>query len=309
MKPVISIIVPVYNAEKYLDQCVQSLMAQSLREIEIILIDDGSVDNSGEMCDEYSKNDNRVKVVHQNNQGQSVARNNGIEISTGDYVMFADSDDWVMQDFCRIPYEKAVQHEADCVMFKYAWVEKGKCEFQKDYESGGKTPEEAVMLVNEGVGLAPWNKLYRKTLFDNIRFPAGRVYEDIPTIPKLVHAAAKVFYENESLYYYRAMENSTTHKQSHKANKDMFEMSMERIRCYEAWGYKDMAYECMRWPCWTYLVREGRKGEHSAEALDYIRTLPGGSKNFSGSKKVMYHLLTKAPVLFDVMCMAMGRRT
>ena len=168
MKPVISIIVPVYNAEKYLDQCVQGLLVQTLREIEIILIDDGSTDNSGEMCDEYSRIDNRIKVVHQNNQGQSVARNNGIDISTGDYLMFADSDDWVMQDFCRIPYEKAIQHDADCVMFKYAWVEKGKYEFQKDYESGVKTPEEAIKLLNEGIGLAPWNKLYRKNLFDDV---------------------------------------------------------------------------------------------------------------------------------------------
>ena len=309
MMPVISIIVPVFNAERHLDECVRSLLAQTFSEIEIILIDDGSTDQSGKLCDEYAEKDKRVKVIHQKNQGQSAARNTGIVNSTGDYIMFADSDDWVLPDFCRIPYEKAVQYDADCVMFKYVWFDKGKCEFQKDYESGLKTSEEAIMLVNDGIGLAPWNKLYKKSLFDNIRFPVGRIFEDIPTIPKLVHLATKVFYENESLYYYRAIKNSTTHKHSHKANKDMFEMSMERVHCYEEWGYAQMAYECKRWPCWTYLVREGRTGEHSKEALDYIMTIQDGANRFSGTKKVMYHLLRKAPFLFDVICMIMGRRT
>lgn len=309
MKPIISIIVPVYNTEKHLERCLKSLIGQTVSEIEIILVDDGSADHSGQICEKYAKNDDRIKVVHQENQGQSAARNTGLEMAAGEYVMFADSDDWVSPDFCRIPLERAEENKADCVMFKYIWVDKENYQHQVNYKSGVKSSEEAIRLVNAGVGLAPWNKLYKIDLFETIRFPLGRVYEDIPTIPRLVHSAARVYYENIPLYYYRAAQNSSTHKQTHKANKDMFEMSMERVHCYEEWGYEEMAYECMRWPCWTYLVREGRNGEHSAEALEYIRNLSGGADNFSGSKKLMYHLLMKAPALFDAMCVVMGRRT
>ena len=309
MDPVISVIVPVYKSEKYLEKCLDSLTAQTLHDIEILLVDDGSPDRSGEICDRYAEADNRVRVIHQENQGVSAARNAGIEASRGEYIMFVDSDDWVEADYCRIPYEAAVEHHADQVMFKYVWVEKGRPpEQQKDHEEGIYTRREAFQLIEEGVGTGPTNKLYKKTLFEQIRFPAGRRFEDIIVVPKLVQSSDRIYYLNIPLYYYRAADDSASHTSSHKANKDMFEMSMERIRLLEKWGYTGLADISWKWPCWTYLVREGRHGEHSAEAMEYIRRIPGGADNFPGMKKIMYLLLLKAPVLFDGMCILSGRR-
>lgn len=118
-KPKISIIVPVYNVEKYLDKCVQSLIGQTLKEIEIILVDDGSPDGCPAMCDEYAKKDNRIKVIHKNNGGLSSARNAGLELLRGEYYMFVDSDDWLDLETCEVTYWYVKQSQADCLMFSY----------------------------------------------------------------------------------------------------------------------------------------------------------------------------------------------
>lgn len=118
MKPLVSIIVPVYKVEDYLERCLDTLCRQSLKDIEIILVDDGSPDRSGEICDQYAKEDRRIKVLrHPENRGLSAARNTGIAYAAADYLMFVDSDDWVHVDFCKLPYEYAMQHQADLVMF------------------------------------------------------------------------------------------------------------------------------------------------------------------------------------------------
>ena len=114
----VSVIVPLYNVEKYLARCLDSLCRQSLREIEIILVDDGSTDSSGEICEAYAAKDARFKVIHHTeNKGVSVVRNTGVAHASGDYLMFVDSDDYVHEDYCRLPYEYAVKYHADLVMF------------------------------------------------------------------------------------------------------------------------------------------------------------------------------------------------
>ena len=119
IKPLVSIIVPVYNVEKYLDKCVQSLKSQTLKEIEIILVDDGSPDTCPEMCDEYAKIDSRIKVIHKKNGGLSSARNAGLELISGEYYMFVDSDDWLDLETCEYAYKYANDYHADCLMFSY----------------------------------------------------------------------------------------------------------------------------------------------------------------------------------------------
>lgn len=117
--PKISIVIPVYNVEKYLDKCVQSLISQTLSEIEIILVDDGSLDGCSEMCDEYAKKDSRIKVIHKKNGGVSSARNAGLKVVSGEYYMFDDSDDWLDLETCEVAYRYIKQHQADCLMFSY----------------------------------------------------------------------------------------------------------------------------------------------------------------------------------------------
>lgn len=115
----LSIIVPVYNVEKYLDKCVQSLISQTLKEIEIILVDDGSPDRCPQMCDDYAEKDSRIKVIHKINEGVSIARNAGLKIVSGEYYMFVDSDDWLDLDACKVAYSFATLYQTDCLMFSY----------------------------------------------------------------------------------------------------------------------------------------------------------------------------------------------
>ena len=123
--PAVSVIVPVYNVEPYLHRCVDSLTGQTLTDIEIILVDDGSTDGCGRICDEYAAADPRVRVVHQENAGLSEARNAGIDRARADYLMFVDSDDWVEKDYCRIPWEIARSQQADLVMFQFRELRNG----------------------------------------------------------------------------------------------------------------------------------------------------------------------------------------
>ncbi|MBR7071081.1 MAG: glycosyltransferase, partial [Clostridia bacterium] len=118
-QPIISIIVPVYNEEKFLSKCLDSLLTQTMREIEVICVNDGSNDRSGEILDEYAAKDSRIKIFNQKNVGSSPARNRGLQQASGPYVMFVDSDDWVHDDYCRAPYETAVCFNSDLVIFGY----------------------------------------------------------------------------------------------------------------------------------------------------------------------------------------------
>lgn len=124
--PDVSVIVPVYKVEPYLRQCLDSLIGQTKQEIEIILIDDGSPDNCGQICEEYAKKDSRIKVFHQENQGLAQTRNNGLEASTADYIMFVDSDDWVAPTFCEQAYQLITEKHADMVIFEYSQIKAGK---------------------------------------------------------------------------------------------------------------------------------------------------------------------------------------
>lgn len=125
-QPKVSIIVPIYNVEKYLDRCVQSLIHQTLKNIEIILVDDGSPDNCPAMCDEYAKQDNRIKVVHKKNAGLGMARNSGIEVATGEFVAFVDSDDYVDTSMFELLYKEALKTQADAVFCAYQIHDKNR---------------------------------------------------------------------------------------------------------------------------------------------------------------------------------------
>ena len=180
----ISIIVPVYNVEQYLSRCVNSLVNQTYHNIEIILVDDGSPDRCGEMCDEYAKRDKRVVVIHKSNGGLSDARNKGLDVAKGDYVMFVDSDDWIELETCSIIIGLAVKYEVDVVSFGIQLVgEKGIYEIQR-------VPYSRIISSYEGVGAMVYqqkrkgilnyvcNKIFKKILFENIRFPLGALFED-----------------------------------------------------------------------------------------------------------------------------------
>ncbi|MBR2708884.1 glycosyltransferase family 2 protein [Candidatus Saccharibacteria bacterium] len=206
MKPLVSIIVPVYNVGEYVLKCLESLTNQSYERIEIIAVDDGSTDGSGETCDEFAKKDKRIKVFHKKNGGLSSARNFGIKKAKGDYICLVDSDDYVKKDFVKKLVNAAKKCDADIVV----------CGFNNEVPEAQKiTGEDAairLLLEQNNMEVIAWNKMYKRVLFDDVLYPEGRNYEDTLTTYKLLSKADIVAYVGESLYVYVERGGSITNK-------------------------------------------------------------------------------------------------
>lgn len=206
--PLISVIVPVYKVEKYLRRCVDSIRNQTYNNLEILLVDDGSPDSCGSICDEYSKCDKRIKVIHKENGGLSDARNAGLDVMEGEYVTCIDSDDFVSKYY---------------VMNLYNAIKESHCDISAswfiDYYEGDPIPKagpinkleievmtrvEAYkrMLYQDGFEISAWGKLYRSSLFNGIRYPFGKLYEDIPTTYRLMEQTDKIAVIPQIDYYY-----------------------------------------------------------------------------------------------------------
>jgi glycosyltransferase involved in cell wall biosynthesis len=232
----ISIIVPVYNAEKYLEKCVNSIINQTHTNIEIILVNDGSTDGSGILCDKYI-HDKRVKIIHQKNQGASMSRNNGIDIATGNYIGFVDSDDWIDNDMFEILYKNIANFDADISMCGFKHVdEDGKTIAKSNsLKNSLKIIKGADIIkhnlldydeqerINEGV----WNKLYKHSLFNNIRFPLGKIQEDTFTTYRILENAQNMVISSEIKYNYLQRHDSITQPLSPRIF-DIIEANVER---------------------------------------------------------------------------------
>ena len=205
----VSVIVPIYRAEKYLPRCIESILSQTFTDFELILVDDGSPDRCPAISDEAAERDTRVRVIHQANQGLSAARNAGIEAAQGEWLVFVDSDDYIAPHFCEKLYQTAQRTDADCVM----------CSVQNVDESG-KPIDSALMRVADEVKtgrevlrkigrddvtpyLTAWNKLYRRKLFNTLRYPAGRQNEDVFVFAELFCQVQRAACVAEPLYFYR----------------------------------------------------------------------------------------------------------
>ena len=202
----VSVIIPVYNVEEYIEKCLNSVVNQTYKKIEIIIIDDGTQDGAGKICDDYAKKDNRIKVIHQNNRGLSAARNVGIDKAKGKYIAFIDSDDYVNEKYIELLLADIVENNADISVCGYNDVTPAK-----KLRTG---EESCCYLLSKQLDLdiVAWNKIYRRDLFieNDIRYPEGRLHEDNLTTYKLYSRARKVSYISESLYNYVIREGSIT---------------------------------------------------------------------------------------------------
>ena len=207
MKPLISIIVPVYNVETYLAKCVDSILAQTYTNLEIFLVNDGSSDCCGKLCDEYAKEDKRIKVIHKKNGGLSDARNVAIDVTTGEFITFIDSDDYVTDDYIMTLYSLIEKYECKVSIALYnTFVEGSKPKvvnrvYREDCQTNIKAIEE--MIYQEKYDTASWAKLYHSSLFaTGIRYPKGIVYEDLATTYLLIFQSDKVAFCNRRIYNY-----------------------------------------------------------------------------------------------------------
>lgn len=214
MQPLISVIVPVYNTEKYLDKCMQSILGQTYGNLEIILIDDGSTDGSSEKCDSYAKVDSRVRVIHKKNGGQSSARNVGLDICKGKYISFVDSDDWIEPDMYSFLYKQLETFDMRlAVCGRYDVYENSKektvgksLECNGIFDSYDVLPKMAVGKLSD---FSVCDKLHHRDLWHSIRFPEGEIYEDFAVMYKVLMAAEKVVLCDIPFYVYYHRKNST----------------------------------------------------------------------------------------------------
>lgn len=214
----ISVIIPVYNVKDYLEKCVESVCNQSYPQLEIILVDDGSTDGSGELCDVLAQKDNRIRVIHQENRGLSGARNAGYQEATGDYITFLDSDDYIHAQTYECMLEQMKKYDASAVIAGFQTVYDS---FAKDLPgsgeavciSGRKAVEKLYISKEEYLlTVVAWNKLYkREALPQNFSFPEGRIHEDEYTSYRILYPLDKVVYLDKSFYYYRQRKDSIMH--------------------------------------------------------------------------------------------------
>lgn len=248
----VSVIVPVYQVEKYLRQCLDSIVNQTFKDIEVILIDDGSKDNSGKICDEYALKDNRVKVIYQDNMGLSDARNSGMNLMSGKYFMFVDSDDYVSEQMIEKLYTSAVETDADvvCCNFEYFWENNEKVSFstkQKREElNSSDIFNHRKNEKNYGIWTVAWNKLYKSSSMNSFRFRSGKIHEDEFWANDIYQKDLKVVTIEDSLYYYRQRHNSIVSIKSIKKEFDLIEAFQERMQIYLNQNmYPDQAYKVL----------------------------------------------------------------
>lgn len=229
----ISVIVPIYKTEKYLEQCVTSIQNQTYNNIEIILVDDGSPDQCPEICDRIAKEDSRIVVIHKANGGLSDARNCGLDIARGKWIFFVDSDDMIHKETLNIMYESVLANNADMAVCQY---ERVKSFPKTDKEIDGENiisisnMDMLRMLCNcenEDCVIA-WNKLTKKSIWDALRFPVGRIHEDEYVAAEVIYRAKKISYVKEQLYYYLQREDSITGAISLKGYFDAIAAFQER---------------------------------------------------------------------------------
>lgn len=240
----ISVIVPVYNVKPWLRRCVESIIKQTYSFIEIILIDDGSTDGSDKVCDILAKKDERIRVIHTENNGLSEARNTGLRISKGEYITYVDSDDRVDKNFIEKLYTTAVKFDADMVQSKVViecqdlhgkWTRHESC--LPGLTKTVFTNEEYLeRLIASTYDFSAWARLYKRNIAESVEFPKGRLYEDLAILGKIINNMNKIVIENEAVYYYQYNRmGSITSKVTDKGNSDYIWALREFVKdglCY-----------------------------------------------------------------------------
>lgn len=227
----ISIIIPVYKVEKYLEKCIESVLKQTYTNLQIILVDDGSPDNCGKICDEYAKKDSRIEVIHKVNGGLSDARNVGISKAKGRYIGFVDSDDYIKEDMYEILLNLIKEYDADVSICNLYDVIDGK-EYIRNKENGiqeySRLDILKEVLLDKNIQSYAWNKLYKKELFDEIKYPIGKKYEDIGTTFYVFEKCNKIVVTSEPEYYYLKRSDSLVNNVTESTVFDYTEIIIQR---------------------------------------------------------------------------------
>ena len=322
MDPLVSVIVPVYNVLPYLHEALDSLIGQTYRELEIILIDDGSTDGSGEVCDGYAERDQRICVIHQENKGLSAARNIGLDRANGNYIAFLDPDDAFHSESIEKLLSSMIHENADMALCKYSiqhttekmeWSSSDKLQ---PLIAAGIYDRSPVLdaLITGNLNVNVWNKLYKKSLWESIRFYEGHVYEDNDIAYQIYSHIDKLCVIQESLYNHRKRPGSITMDYSYRNIDDAFQaimrtesfimanvpvlFSREQLLSFQQNLIKNILVCYFR----SKKVTEVPKREYRAKLRQQI--IEAGDKydinRFSFQVRLAYYMLCKCPMLFDL---------
>lgn len=233
----VSVVIPVYNVERYLNRCVDSVINQTYKNLEIILVDDGSTDNCGNICDQYLTCDDRIKVIHKKNGGLSDARNYGLDVAHGDYICFIDSDDFISNYYVEKMINAAIKNNSDICACNFKYIDEfGKEWIREEKKEKVYSPEEAIrdiFTAFQHTEVMVWNKIYKRNLFaDNrIKFPVGKIHEDNFTTYKLYDKANSISLINDKLYYYLQRSDSIMGRVFNEKRFDIL-LALDEIKKY-----------------------------------------------------------------------------
>ena len=304
--PKLSIIVPVYKVEQYIHKCVDSILNQTFTDFELILVDDGSPDNCGKICDEYAQKDKRVRVIHKENGGLSDARNAGLEEAVGEYVSFIDSDDWVDLDLYSDVLAYACTNQLDVVCFDVYEVKGEKIKVQNRYDENKVFSGEDALykILTDEIDNSACSKVYKRDLWNEVKFPVGKCFEDVATTYKVFHKAIKVGYYKRAYYYYVKREGS------------IVASSFSAVKRFDYFiGYKDRFYfaqkHCQKAveKCKMFAVRAGLStltadaagcGKLNIESREKLKSFLNSVENINylnGKNKILLWGMKNCPVI------------
>lgn len=285
--PLVSVIIPVYKVEKFVDQCIESVVKQTYDNLEIILVDDGSPDRCPEMCDQWVKRDDRIRVIHKDNDGVSVARNAGMAASSGEYIYFIDSDDYIDSDLIEYVVKESVKNSSEMVFFKYRFVDECGKEISSATEnypdSGVYSSNDVLRFIWAGIiPNYPWGYCFKRELIlhNQIEFPPYRIMgEDLAMMHLLINASNKVSFIDKELYSYRQRSGSALSDKNLRIAKSYF-MSIKDVSDYALLHYSEMLISQRNWAIkysiaaiiWAYRDR------HNAQWVDYSSFVSSASR-------------------------------
>lgn len=269
----VSVIVPVYNVEKYLERCILSIINQTYRNIEIILVDDGSKDKSGEICDNFADRDTRIKVIHKNNGGISDARNAGLGNATGEFICFIDSDDYIHKNLIKDNLEKLIEKDADMICFNRYVVNNNEVLKRVNiYNESMGTYDVIEGIWKKKLSTVVWDKMYKRHLWNNVIFIKGKVFEDLYAMPQILMQVCKIICNNDAYYYYeRGNSTSIMHtmgvrryyfefvgaciKQNVAKDKKWMDLYRYTVKAGYEYALKAWQYNCFT----NYLMKEEKE--------------------------------------------------
>lgn len=254
MEPLISVIIPVYNVEKYIDRCIVSVVEQTYKNLEIVLVDDGTPDNSGIICDEWAEKDDRIVVYHKQNGGLSDARNFGTARANGEFITYVDSDDYVLPEYVEHMYSNLVENEADisCCDFENVYSDDRKIKFDKNENldkvskvSGKSACQDLLTSISGFYYVVAWGKLYKRNLLEMYQYPVGRYHEDEATTYKYLYSSEFVVSSCKKLYAYFQNQQGIMHNKNRKRRDDIVWALNERTNFFRQ--QNDRTMEIAAW--------------------------------------------------------------